>query len=370
MVQKKHSNSGWQFLISFLNTSSFSVVIADAKAPDYPVVFVNTAFENMTGYSYDETIGRNCRFLQSSDRHQSGIALITTAINNGQECKCVLRNYRKDGTMFWNKLHLFPFRENGEMTYIVGTQQEVSVDRLVPDSMHEIAADRAKLVEELEKKQRRTTQLSLDLVNAQEAERKALARELHDEFGQRLCALKMLLDRSQTYFHGNKAEQIWSRAEQELTELIALVRHRSASLRPPGLDHFGLEATVRDLVTRQLDGGPAWHFDYINLPERLAPAVEITAFRIVQESLTNIVRHSQASQVEVRMSSISHGNELEVTVYDNGAGFDSSERHEVQPFAAGQGIIGMSERVHLLGGLFNIRSEPNSGTKIIACIPL
>jgi PAS domain S-box-containing protein len=103
------------------------VTIADARLPDMPLIYVNKGFEDMTGYSAREAVGRSCRFLQAYDRDQSHLAAVRDALHNGQSCNVRLRNYRKDGSLFWNELHLSPVRsEQGELTHFVGIQLDVT----------------------------------------------------------------------------------------------------------------------------------------------------------------------------------------------------------------------------------------------------
>jgi len=103
------------------------IVITDPTLPDNPVVYVNKAFENMTGYDAREVLGKNCRFLQRDDLTQKGIESVREALLKGQECRVLLRNYRKDGTLFWNDLVISPVRDRREnITHFVGIVNDVS----------------------------------------------------------------------------------------------------------------------------------------------------------------------------------------------------------------------------------------------------
>jgi two-component system, cell cycle response regulator len=103
------------------------IVISDAMAPDMPIVYVNPGFDRMTGYAAAEVIGKNCRFLQGEDRKQPAIAIMRQAIQQGQECRVTLRNYRKDGTLFWNDVSISPVRdEAGKVTHYIAVQTDIS----------------------------------------------------------------------------------------------------------------------------------------------------------------------------------------------------------------------------------------------------
>ncbi|MBD2296088.1 PAS domain S-box protein [Anabaena sphaerica FACHB-251] len=103
------------------------IVITDAKHPDHPVIYVNPAFEQITGYTCSETIGYNCRFLQGQETNQPGLHELRTAIKTGRSCNVVIRNYRKDGTLFWNELSISPiYDDNGELTHFIGIQNDIT----------------------------------------------------------------------------------------------------------------------------------------------------------------------------------------------------------------------------------------------------
>jgi PAS domain S-box-containing protein len=107
--------------------SSNGIIITDPKLEDNPIVYVNPAFEKTTGYPMEEILGRNCRFLQGEDRDQPAVEELRACIRAGQECRVVLRNYRKDGTLFWNELYVSPVHDDGGMiTNFVGVQNDVT----------------------------------------------------------------------------------------------------------------------------------------------------------------------------------------------------------------------------------------------------
>ena len=104
-----------------ISASANGIVITDRRGSDNPIIYVNRAFERMTGYAAAEVLGRNCRFLQGADRDQPGLAAIRQAMREEREGHAELRNYRKDGSMFWNELFVAPVRdERGRVTHYVG----------------------------------------------------------------------------------------------------------------------------------------------------------------------------------------------------------------------------------------------------------
>lgn len=114
-------------LKSMIRSMRNSVTLSDVLAPDCPLIYVNEAFERMTGYSSAEAIGRNCRFLQGEDRSQPGIDELRSAMRDGRTVEVLLRNYRKDGTMFWNEVSMSPvFDRSGRLTHFAGFQNDVT----------------------------------------------------------------------------------------------------------------------------------------------------------------------------------------------------------------------------------------------------
>ncbi len=116
-----------QLLKAALDSSITGIVITDNSLPDNPIVYCNESFERLTGYGRDEIIGRNCRFLQAKDRKQAQRDYLKKAIEAGDSCKVELRNYKKDGTLFWNELYLSPIKnEEGRITHFIGVQHDIT----------------------------------------------------------------------------------------------------------------------------------------------------------------------------------------------------------------------------------------------------
>jgi signal transduction histidine kinase len=214
--------------------------------------------------------------------------------------------------------------------------------------------------------------LSLQLVMTQEQERKCLARELHDELGQRMTALNILLHRMRSFMTAEISIAIWHDAERELVSMFSQLREIFTSLRPPALDYFGLETSIIRLIEKQLSSTDIHYvLEYAGVPKDLHNALQITVYRLVQESLTNVLRHAEATKVVIEINGGEVGKELEIVVSDNGKGFELERMRGVpRPGASGSGLLGMRERVELLGGMFQVESELHQGTRVVASIPL
>ncbi|NQD92616.1 PAS domain-containing protein [Pseudomonas sp. CrR25] len=110
-----------------IDASNDGIVVAEQEGDDYILIYANPAFERLTGYAREDILYQDCRFLQGDDRAQPELATIRAAVKNRQPCRQVLRNYRKDGSLFWNELSITPlFNEADQLTYYIGIQRDVS----------------------------------------------------------------------------------------------------------------------------------------------------------------------------------------------------------------------------------------------------
>lgn len=207
--------------------------------------------------------------------------------------------------------------------------------------------------------------LSLRLTDVQEAERRFLARELHDEIGQTVTCLKLLLDTALRPQAG-EPRQAYEEALQLVNDLIERVRRLSIDLRPQMLDDLGLMTALEWHINRfQNQSGIAVRFRHMPLPGRLTPRLETALFRIVQEALTNVARHARVKEAQVRLWA--NAGRAGVQVEDAGEGFDVGRVLEGR---ASSGVFGMKERAELLGGEFTLESSPGHGTCLTVELPM
>jgi len=201
------------------------------------------------------------------------------------------------------------------------------------------------------------------VVVAQEAERRRLARELHDETGQALTSILLGLKAVEDAPDDAARRDAVGELRELVRSTLQDVRQLAVELRPTALDDFGLVPALERL-TETFAESTAIRVDFeAALDERLPPDVETALYRIVQECLTNIVKHARASQVSIvvarRLSSVT------AVIEDDGVGFDLATARE-----AGLGLVGMRERVGLLGGRMTIESSPEAGTTCFVEVPL
>jgi len=123
----ENKNNDLDLYLKALNSAYSGIIITDNLQYDNPIIYCNKAFETISGYAHDEIIGHNCRFLQAQDRSQAERKIIKESIARGEECKIEIRNYRKDGTLFWNELFISPVKnDDGQVTHFIGVQNDIS----------------------------------------------------------------------------------------------------------------------------------------------------------------------------------------------------------------------------------------------------
>jgi signal transduction histidine kinase len=229
-----------------------------------------------------------------------------------------------------------------------------------------IAIENARLFEEVRLTREQLRALSRSLVGIQEAERAAVARELHDEAGQSLSYLLLALGILKR--EAGDAEAVHSRAEmlEEMIDSLLENLHRMAArLRPAALEHLGLIPALEQYVETFINqSGIPTQFEVVALKdERLSPELETALYRVVQEALTNVTRHAEATHVDVLLEL--RGDQVVLIVEDNGVGFDVETATEEGRL----GLVGMRERAQMLGGTWMMESTPGKGTTIVVEVP-
>jgi PAS domain S-box-containing protein len=280
--------------------------------------------------------------------HPEDRELVERSVN---EALCDGRFYNIDHRIVWPDGSVRVVHERAEVTF-----DEAGKPIRMIGTVHDIT-ERKQAEEELRG-------LSHRLVEAQENERRAIARELHDDIGQSLTALGILLGKARRSPADGVASAL-DEAQRLVNEIVSQVREMSLNLRPVMLDDLGLLHTL------------LWHFDrytahtqinvdfqHAGLHQRLPPDVSSAAYRIVQEALTNVARH--ASVAEVKVQARVDRNVLWICVEDHGVGFDPTTLSA----SISSGVSIMRERARLLGGKLVVESATRSGTCITAELPL
>ena len=264
-------------------------------------------------------------------------------------------------------------RGDGEIRTIAArshfvTDQDRSTRRAI--GIAQDVTDRKKAEADLQESRERLVALSKRLIAVQETERARIARELHDEIGQALTALKINLQVA-----GKPGDADEDRNERLADSLrivetaIRQVRDISLALRPSLLDDLGLVSALRWYVDSQAQrAGLQTHFEANPTEIRVPSDLEIGAYRIVQEALTNVVRHAKATRVEARIERT--GKKLRLSIRDNGVGFDVAAARQRAKRGSSLGLLTMSERARLLGGALAIHSTPGRGVEVRVTLPI
>lgn len=311
---------------------------------------VNRAAEKLSGYTREELIGRHFSSLITSDyaRHvrEQSCCKLETSGETTSEVQLITRQGRRIPVEVSSRLIV----ENGLPIGVQGCVRDISERKRVQEAARTY---------------------SRRLIEAQEAERRRISLELHDQVGQILTAVKMNLHALRK---SCSAPEILTSIEENLSvidEAVDQVRDLSVDLRPHLLDDFGLFVAVRWYLGRQAkNSGVALEFVSLSLKDddRFQAALETACFRIVQEGVTNILRHANASCVSVRLERT--GDELILMIGDDGIGFDMKAVRAAGPSTATLGLRGMEERAQAVGGALTIDSAPALGTQIRAAFPL
>lgn len=323
------------FDLKFALDVSTIVAITDERGI---ITYVNEKFCEVSKYTAKEVIGKTHRMINSGYHPKEFFKEMWERISLGKVWKGEIKNRAKDGTYYWVDTTIVPFLNNDGLPY-----QYMAI-------RHEIT-DKKMMQEQLKK-------MTTRIIDAQEDERKRLSRNLHDGIGQNLYSHLITIQRLQTEIDHPLIEQM----KQEATQLIEGIREISWELRPSVIDDLGLVPSIRSYLNRFTEHcGVDIQFDCY-LKTRLENNTELTIYRIIQESLTNIRKYAKTNMAIISI------RELEdcvvVMIEDFGSGFDMKKTPR------GVGVFSMKERARSIGGKLHIHSEPGKGTKIILEIPV
>jgi signal transduction histidine kinase len=285
------------------------------------------------------------------------------------------------GTILSGLMYWLPMRAMGRAQADIGGllkrlgESQAALAALNENLEHEVEARNAELsraYRDLQEKEQHLRELSTRAVGLQEAERRGIARELHDSAAQSLTAIRIHLQLMNDLLAGDLGDDarrarlatIAGKTMGMVDETVEEIRRAVNQLGPAVLDDVGLEQALERAAEDLAETTGLEVECSVELPATLEAAVETTCYRLVQEALTNVARHAGASRVEVHVRPIDAG--LCITVRDDGSGFDVESARR----GPSRGLVGMHERIELLGGSLRIESTPDDGTRIQAVIPL
>ena len=234
-----------------------------------------------------------------------------------------------------------------------------------------LAIENAILYEEAKQKEELRGKLLNSIIVAQEDERKRISRELHDEYGQTLTGLIMGVESMEDMVppEQTRLKEKLRTIKETIARAIEDVRRLTFDLRPSALDDLGLVTAIRTYAHTHLEGrGIKLEFESKGINMRLTTAVETSLFRIIQEAINNIIKHSGASLVRIQVTG--HDGKITAVVEDNGQGFDVESVVRSRIGTESLGLLGIRERTMLLGGTFTIKSWPGARTYLKVEIPV
>ena len=328
------------------NNESDAVMIFDAASKRFEDA--NPATLDLLGYSIEEFLNITVNDI-SAEKNKTKTA-VKRIISGDSDGKYIPLRYfiKKDGVIFPGEIYTGTFISNGRKK-IIGAVRDITNRMQAEETIRE---------------------LSFSLWSAQEKERKQIASELHDDFGQTLAFLKIQIKNIQKKLlkHQNELKEECENSLKYADQLIEKVRTLSHGLTPLILHHLGLTASLQSLIE---DFSKFSYMkikkDIANIDKMFSPVAEIAIYRIFQEIFTNIEKHANADHVKIEIKK--QNNSVYFQIEDNGKGFDI-EKIELNYLNEKRiGLASLKERVRMLGGRFKIQSHMNEGTKINFTIP-
>ncbi|MFT3746468.1 MAG: PAS domain S-box protein [Pyrinomonadaceae bacterium] len=335
-------------LATIVETTRDAVISIDLTGS---ILSWNTGASKLYGYEQQEVIGKNVEFLLPKDRADEEKKILARIISGEKIDTYETTRVRKDGSHVDVSLTISPVRDADE--------QIIGASKIARDITMRRQADKAV----------RDSEIMHRIVEAQESERNRIARDLHDQLGQRLTALRLKVESARGKTNGHVAlskdlEDIQSYA----ADIDIDVNFLAWELRPTELDALGLRDALASFV-REWSNTYNIHAEFHSNNaegERLTPEMETNLYRIVQEGLNNILKHAGATSVNVLLDF--REDRLDLIIEDNGRGFEIAD--DERPSPTGRlGLIGMRERTALMGGTLLIETEPGSGTTVYSRVP-
>jgi PAS domain S-box-containing protein len=343
------------------NETAFAAMAEGAiiTDPQGRILWVNDAFCRIYGYAREEVIGQNPRLLKSGRHDESFYRQFWQQLTGTGHWRGEIWNRRKTGEIFPEELSIQALRgQDGRIRRFISIFSDITERKHNEEAL-------LRQQQQLEESEARLRELAAFLQTVREEERTRIARELHDELGQALTALRIDLGwlRGKCGSLGESAAARVTAAFGVVEQSIVSLRRISEDLRPAMLDSLGLAAAVEHHATQfsQRTGIPCelhMNREEFDLESKIATAV----FRFVQEALTNVARHAEASEVSVAITE-SDGS-IEVVVTDDGRGMTAAGGKKTF------GLLGMKERITILGGQLDIDSQPGRGTRVACRLPL
>ena len=320
------------------------------------ITFANPALERLHGQQKGSVVGRFIWDFSADDVEREQLRDYLRHLVREQPLPTTYfaKDRRADGSVIDIRVDwTYKRDENGQVQGFIAVITDITEQREAESRLNDYAG--------------RLRQLSQRVISVQEEERRALARELHDDFGQQLTALKLNLGLLGRSLKGTLDQHHVTDCLAITDYVLERFRDTARNLRPDVLDDLGLSAALHWYARRQAERADC----EIVVRDRLStlsPRIETAVFRIVQQAIDNAIRHGKARRITIAAEA--SDQRLALIVQDDGGGFDSEAVFAGHEADVGLGLLGMRERVELLGGQFSLVSRPGNGTVVEVTIPL
>lgn len=363
------------------------------------IEYINLAFTTLTGYAASEAIGQKASLVRSNTHGPAFYHDLWQTVLTGHVWRGKVTNRRKNGTLYDSEQTIAPVKDSkGEIIHFVSVQEDITLRKQAEEAQHRaevLAASNQKLELEIfhrksvedalrtsqaqsdtllknsQHMQAQLRQLSQQLLLAQEEERKRISRELHDVIAQSLTGINLRLElvkRENCASIQDLREKI-AQTQQLVSQSVDTVHRFARDLRPAMLDDLGLipalETYFKDFTQQS---GLQVNLKSEAGVEELGNIGRTVLYRVVQEALTNVVRHARATSVDVRLQKLD--GILSMTITDNGQGFAMEDTSIEKSSSRRLGMLGMRERLEIVGGTFSVASVPGQHTTVKVAIPM
>lgn len=321
------------------------IVVWKADLLSSRFTYVSRQGKKLLGYPIGEWYepGFLTRHLHPEDR-RTVVGFSGKGVDNGGHSDLTFRMIAKDGREVWLRNLISIDYRDGKPETAYGLMLDISDQKRAEDALMDLGGR---------------------LITTQEMERSRIARELHDDFNQRMALLAIELEQLGKGLHDPSDHELFERMQNQVKDISADIHRLSYRLHPSKLDHLGLVLAVRSLCDEFAESSKIKiNCRLTDFPLYLTKDLELCLFRVAQEAIRNATKYSGARSIQVVLAKAK--NNIRLTVSDNGCGFFVTP----EIMQKGLGFISMRERLHTVNGKLNVSSEPRGGTRIEAVVPL